>query len=263
MLDLGKSPEDVSLTDDGCISFLRWALPRLRLRWEGFRKPRRQLCRRIRARAAELELDGFGAYRAHLEARPAEWAVLDRLCRVTISRFYRDRRVWDALHAELDPRAIWSAGCASGEEAYTAALVWPEADVLATDADPALLERAARGCYPESALKELPSELRERGFDGRCVRDEVKRRVTFVLHDVREPPPTGRFDLVLCRNLVFTYFAEELQLEVGRGLAAALAPDGVLVVGTHEVPPAALDELELWLPCAYRRTRSQASARVR
>ena len=254
MLDLGKSPEDVSLTDDGCISFLRWALPRLRLRWEGFRKSRRQLCRRIRARAAELELDGFGAYRAHLEARPAEWAVLDRLCRVTISRFYRDRRVWDALRAELDPRAIWSAGCASGEEAYTAALVWPEADVLATDADPALLERAARGCYPESALKELPSELRERGFDGRCVRDEVKRRVTFVLHDVREPPPTGRFDLVLCRNLVFTYFAEELQLEVGRGLAAALAPDGVLVVGTHEVPPAALDELEPWLRCAYRRS---------
>ena len=254
MLDLGKSPEDVSLTDDDCISFLRWVLPRLRLRWEGFRKPRRQVCRRIRARAAELELEGLEAYRAHLEARPEEWAVLDRLCRVTISRFYRDRGVWDALRAELDPRAVWSAGCASGEEAYTAALVWPEADVLATDADPALLERAARGCYPESALKELPRELRESGFDGRCVRDEVKRRVTLVRHDVRERPPTGPFDLVLCRNLVFTYFAEELRLEVGRGLAAALAPGGVLVVGAHEAPPAALDELEPWLRCAYRRS---------
>jgi chemotaxis protein methyltransferase CheR len=240
------------VSDDDCISFLRWALPRLELRWEGFRKPRRQVCRRVRARAGELGLDGLVTYRAYLEASPVEWAVLDRLCRVTISRFYRDRGVWDALRAELDPRSVWSAGCASGEEAYTAALVWPKARVLGTDSDPALLERAARACYTESSLKELPSELRERGLEGRCVRDDVKRRVTFLGHDVREPPPAGVFDLVLCRNLVFTYFAEELQLEVGRGLAGALAPGGVLVVGSHEAPPAAL-ELEPWLPCAYRR----------
>jgi chemotaxis protein methyltransferase CheR len=242
------------VSDEDCVSFLRWALPRLRLRWEGFRKPRRQVCRRIRARAAELGLGGLAAYRAHLEARQEEWAVLDRLCRVTISRFYRDRGVWDALRAELDPRSVWSAGCGSGEEAYTVALAWPEASILATDADPALLERAARGCYPESALKELPSELRDRGFDGRCVRAEVKRRVTLVRHDVREPPPADVFDLILCRNLVFTYFAEELQLEVGRGLAGALAEGGVLVVGTHETLPDGLDELEPWFRCAYRRS---------
>jgi chemotaxis protein methyltransferase CheR len=241
------------MSDDDCISFLQWALPRLRLRWEGFRRPTRQVCRRIRARVGELGLDELGAYRDHLEARPEEWAVLDRLCRVTISRFYRDRGVWDALRAELDPRSVWSAGCASGEEAYTAALAWPEAEILATDADPALLERAARGCYPESALKELPSELRARGLDGGCVREQVKRRVAFVRHDVREGAPAGGFDLVLCRNLVFTYFADELQLEVGRRLAGALAPGGVLVVGTHEALPAALDELEPWLSCAYRR----------
>jgi chemotaxis protein methyltransferase CheR len=243
------------VSDDDCISFLRWALPRLGLRWEGFRKPRRQVCRRIRARVGELGLDGLEAYRAYLEARPDEWAVLDRLCRVTISRFYRDRGVWDALRAELDPRSVWSAGCASGEEAYTAALVCPKARVLGTDSDPALLERAARGCYSESSLKELPPELRDRGLDGRCVRDHVKQRVTFLHHDVRKPPPAGPFDLVLCRNLVFSYFSEELQLEVGRGLAGALAPGGALVVGAHETLPDGLDELEPWLRCAYRRRR--------
>jgi chemotaxis protein methyltransferase CheR len=125
--------------------------------------------------------------------------------------------------------------------------------VLATDADPALLERATRGCYGESVLKELPSELRARGFDGGCVREEVKRRVRFVRHDVRQAPPGGRFHLVLCRNLVFTYFDDELQVEVGRSLAATLTAGGVLVVGTHEALPAALDELEPCGPCAYRR----------
>jgi chemotaxis protein methyltransferase CheR len=243
------------LSDADCVAFLQWALPRLRLRWEGFRKPRRQVCRRIRARIAELGLDGLTAYRAYLEATRAEWAVLDRLCRVTISRFYRDRGIWDALRAELDPRTVWSAGCASGEEAYTAALAWPHAHVLATDADAALLERAARGCYRESALKELPAELRAPGFDGRCIREDVKRRVTFVRHEIRAEPPAGGFDLVLCRNLVFTYFAEELQLEVGRRLAHALAAGGVLVVGAHETLPDGLGRLDAWLPAAYRRPR--------
>ena len=240
-----------------CVSFLQWALPRLGLRWEGFRKPRRQVCRRLRARIGELGLDGVAAYRAHVEARPDEWRVLDRLCRVTVARFYRDRGVWDALRAELDPRWIWSAGCASGEEAYTAALVWPAADVLATDADPALLARAARGCYPESSLKELPADLRASGLDDSCVRPHVRSRVSFARHDVREQPPGSGFDLVLCRNLVFTYFEESLQLAVGKRLAAALTEGGSLVVGAHEALPGGLDQLEPWLPSTYRRGGTQ------
>ncbi len=83
-----------------------------------------------------------------------------------------------------------------------------------------------RGCYAESALKELPGELRAGVFDDGCIHDDVKRRVTFVLHDVREAAPAGRFDLVLCPNLAFTYFAEPLQVEVGRRLAGALAAGG-------------------------------------
>jgi chemotaxis protein methyltransferase CheR len=241
------------LTDAECVSFLQWALPRLGLRWEGFRKPRRQVCRRLRARIGELGLDGAAAYRAYLEARPDEWGLLDRLCRVTVSRFYRDRGVWEALRAELEPRRVWSAGCASGEEAYTAALVWPAAEVLGTDADPALLERAARGCYAESSLKELPAELRASGLDDGCVRPHVRSRVTFACHDVREEPPGRGFDLVLCRNLVFTYFEESLQLEVAKTLAGALAEGGTLVVGAHEALPGGLDELEPWLPSTYRR----------
>jgi hypothetical protein len=76
------------MTDTECITFLHWALPQLRLRWAGFRRVRRQVCKRISRRIAELDLPGTAAYRDHLEHNPLEWPVLDGLCSITISRFY-------------------------------------------------------------------------------------------------------------------------------------------------------------------------------
>jgi chemotaxis protein methyltransferase CheR len=110
-------------------------------------------------------LPDLGAYRDYLGAHPQEWASLSALMPITISRFYRDRGVFAALEADVVPAlaeaarasgqdrlSAWSAGCASGEEAYTLALVWREAvvprfpdlrlDVLATDIHPAMLRRA-------------------------------------------------------------------------------------------------------------------------
>src|SRR5688572_3980003 len=146
------------MTDQECVELLQWAALRLRLRWEGFRRVRGQVCKRIGRRIKALGLEGAAAYRARLEAEPAEWEVLDSLCRVTISRFYRDHRVFDVLREELLPALlrdargrgesvlrIWSAGCASGEEPYTIAVLFrlglapafPELrlELLATDAD--------------------------------------------------------------------------------------------------------------------------------
>lgn len=253
------------MNDGECVRFLQWAMPRLRMRWEGFRKVRRQVCRRVERRRRELGLDGLGAYRAHLEENPDEWAVLDSLCRVTISRFYRDRGVFAFLERKLLPTIadaaleagrhrldVWSAGCASGEEPYTLALVWEIAlaprfpglrlNVLATDADEAMLARGRRGCYGTSSVKELPEDWRRRAFSPRdglvCLRDEIKRPVTFVQHDVRVgPPPGGPFDLVLCRNLAFTYFELELQRALSGRIVEMLRPGGALVVGAHEAPP--------------------------
>ena len=111
------------MNDRDCVDLLQWALPRLRLRWAGFRKVRRQVCRRIRRRLRELDLTVMGAYRTYLEAHPEEWSHLDRLCRISISRFYRDRGVFDRLAEEVIPRLVetvlrrgqrelgcWSAG---------------------------------------------------------------------------------------------------------------------------------------------------------
>jgi chemotaxis protein methyltransferase CheR len=257
------------MTDAECVSFLQWALPRLRLRWAGFRKVRRQVCRRISRRRAELGLDGVEAYRAWLEADPAEWSVLDRMCRVTLSRIWRDRGVFEALRDEVLPAlgssvVAWSAGCASGEEPYSLVLAADEAGVgirvLATDIDPVLLDRARRARYPESSMRELPRELRQRAFEGDRLKQEYRARVDFALHDLRAGAPGEPFDVVLCRNVLFTYFDEELQREVGGRIAESLRPGGAFVVGAHETLPDGIECLEPLLPPhgIYRRPLSSA-----
>ena len=126
------------MKDNKCIEFLQWALPKLSMRWPGFRKVRRQVCRRIARRINELGLGGVSAYRRNLlDEQSDEWQVLDGLCRITISRFYRDREVYrflaDTVLPELAAQAssdgettvrCWSAGCCAGEEPYTLALIW-------------------------------------------------------------------------------------------------------------------------------------------
>ena len=232
-----------------CVAFLQWALPRLGRRWAGYRKVRRQVCRRVRRRAGELGLDSLDAYRAHLEARPDEWEVLDGLMNVTISRFNRDRGVFAFLRDEvLEPgMRVWSAGCASGEEPYTLALLCDGLDILATDVDPAMLRRAEAASYPESALRELPD--RDAFTDG--VLDARYRRVTFALHDVRDDPPPGPFDLVLCRNLAFTYFDEPTQRAIVGRLATVTTK---LVVGAHERLPKARPSSRRWAAASIRRS---------
>lgn len=114
------------MKDSDCVSFLQWALPRLGFRWPGFRKVRRQVCKRIDRRIGKLKLPGPAAYREYLEQVASEWDVLDQFCRISISRFYRDRRVFDHLRDTVLPELAdaamasgesvlrcWSAGCAS------------------------------------------------------------------------------------------------------------------------------------------------------
>lgn len=243
------------MRDEECVPFLQWALPRLGLSWPGFRKVRRQVCRRVSHRIDELGLADPEAYRSHLEEHSDEWAHLDRLCRITISRFWRDRAVFDALRdvvlPALGPTArCWSVGCASGEEPYSLVLAAADAgvavEVLATDVDTVLLGRARRACYGESSLRDLPTATRTAAFEDGCLRPEHREHVSFGLHDIRVDPPPGSFDLVLCRNLAFTYFAEDSQRSVTANLHDSLRPGGSLVVGSHEAPPTST--FEPWLP---------------
>ena len=269
-----RSEHRAPVRDEDCVRFLQWALPRLNMRWIGFRKPRRQVCRRLARRLDALSLADLAAYRRHLEDHPDEWRVLDGLCRVTITRFRRDHSTWDRLIAEVLPELVrqarargadrlraWSCGCASGEEAATLSLCWhlglgaPMAlEVVGTDIDPVVLERAERGCYPSGALRELAEGWRAAAFEDRgeppdrwCLRAPYRAPLSFHRGDVREGAPEGRFDLVLCRNLAFTYFDVPLQHRVLGRLVAALWPGGALVTGRSEqLPPG--HGLDGWAP---------------
>lgn len=251
------------MRDADCVRLLRWALPRLGLRWAGFRRVRRQVCRRIQARFRELGLPDVEAYRALLEENPAEWRRLAPLCRVTISRFFRDRELFAALGQEVLPALaelptgtpgelrLWSAGCGAGEEPYSLALLGRRVPALAgidlrilgTDLDPVQIGRARRAVYPESSLRDLPAGWRETAFEP-VGEDEwrlaaVHRRgVTLVLHDLRREPLAGPFAAILCRNLAFTYFAEPLQRRILQRIRGCLLAGGALMVGGHETPPA-------------------------
>ncbi len=229
--------------------FLRWALPRLGYRCEGFRRVRRRVLRRIERRLRELGLKDFDAYRRLLEGTPAELATLDGLLNITISKFYRDRALFDHLRREVLPGLrrrhgrCWSAGCASGEEPYTVAILARGLEIVATDRDPVLLERARAGIYRASSLEDLPEADRARAFaaaDGAFrLRDGFRANVEFRLMDLRREMPEGPFDLVFCRYVAFTYFDEERQRKVLEGIAERLAPDGLLAIGRHEtLPPA-------------------------
>lgn len=246
------------MQDTECVAFLQWALPRLGFRWAGFRKVRRQVCKRVARRMAALGLDGTKAYRGYLERTPAEWRVLDALTHITISRFYRDRAVFDRLAADIFPVLarrrrggvvrVWSAGCASGEEPYSLAILWrcggpgrPPLHIVATDADPAMIARARTGCYARGSLRDVPdswpAKAFERSDDRYCVRPDYRGGVSFVQQDIRTEAPDGPFDVILCRNLVFTYFDEPLQRRVLTRLLTHLAAGGYLLVGRHEKLP--------------------------
>jgi chemotaxis protein methyltransferase CheR len=279
------------VTDADCVVFLQWALPRLRLHWPGYRKVRRIVCKRVARRIRELGLVDTSAYRLRLEQDPAEWHALEGLCPIPISRFYRDRGMFETLEREVLPALAkaaadrndtaiecWSAGCASGEEPYTLAMLWHarlEARfpglrfrVLATDIEPALLERAAAGCYRGSSLTELPPVLRDAAFERRgelyCVREPPRHDVDFVRQDVRTSTPDRRFDLILCRNLVLTYFEPALQRTVMERIVNVLRPGGALLVGSQESLPDAQLELERWpgARCTYRKLASSAPSCV-
>jgi len=259
--------------DQRCVEFLQWALPRLGLRWAGFRKVRRQVCRRLRRRLEELGLADLDAYREHLDAHPEEWAVLDAITPITISRFYRDVEVFLGLENEVLPAlgasavadgrdrvSAWSAGCASGEEAYTLALMWHETvaarfptlrlEALATDADPTMVRRARQASYDASSLRELPARWRDDGFARRggryCLRAEHRELVTVRRHDLRDAPPAQPLDLVFCRNVAFTYLAAAGQRTALARLTAALRPGGALVIGLHESVPEPCPGLVPW-----------------
>jgi chemotaxis protein methyltransferase CheR len=251
------------VSDTDCVAFLQWALPQLDLYWPGFRKVRRQVCKRLKRRLRALGLGDIAAYRVRLEGDAAEWRVLDECCHITISRFFRDRAVFETLRRQVLPNVaacakregrnarIWSAGCASGEEPYSLKILWDvevarshpdvQLSLVATDVDRGMLARAREGCFEATSLHELPSQLVEQAFDRingcLCVKPRHRQGMDFRSQDLRFRVVEPSFDLILCRYVACTYFALPLQERVLSRILDHLLPNGYLAIGTHERLP--------------------------
>ncbi len=275
------------ITDSKGMQFLQWCLPRLGLRWPGFRKVRSRVYKRLKRRLHELGLPSLDAYESYLTDHAEEWPLLSSLCWMPITRFYRDRSVFQLLETDILPQLVqlvgegrekqlrcWSAGCASGEEPHTLAILWRhrfaqrhptlEFRVVATDIDPQAIHRALRGCYHWSSMKELPADWQAEAFDVSgeelCLKDEYLTTVSFLVQDLRESVPDGIFQLILCRNLAFTYFDETSQEETLRRLLDKLAPGGALIIGKLENLPKGTTGLQEWFPHSgvYRKPLARA-----
>jgi len=254
------------LSSDEGTQFLQWALPRLGYRWDGFRKPRGQVLKRIKSRIQDLSLTGYSEYKQFLQNNPDEWQVLDSLCDVTISKFFRDRKLWDFLRQKILPDlyqarsngtlSIWSCGCCNGEEPYSIAIVTDQLsakvsgeidyEILATDRNKDVLKRAKAGKFPESALKELGKKEIERYFrqiDGEDnsyqIIDKLSVNIHFEKRDIRESLPDDIFDIVFCRNLVFTYLNKKLQEQFLDRLHDKMKKGSILITGSNEKKPPA------------------------
>lgn len=262
------------MPESSCVAFLQWALPRLGLAWPGFRRVHHQVCKRIGRRLQALRLPNPPAYRAYLDAHPDEWHLLDSFCRISVSRLVRDRAVFTELARVVVPALAaaavrrgerglrcWSAGCASGEEPYSLSMLWklelasrfPTVTfaVLATDVDAQLLERARAAQYGRSSLREVPPAWLAAAFERRgslySLRPGFRVGVEFLVQDIRREVPPGPFDLILCRNVAFTYFDAPSQRRTLERMLPLLRPESALVIGLREHLPEGPGGLEPWV----------------
>jgi chemotaxis protein methyltransferase CheR len=202
---------------------------------------KRRIAVRMRARGVHTYAD----YGALLDQDAREYQELLDAITINVTKFFRNLETWSALRPYLHHLAktraelrIWSAGCASGEEPYTIAVLLAEASVPgvidATDVDRLSLERTRQAKYPDSAFTEMPLDLRRRYFrDGEPVQ-RVRDIVRVLAHDLtREPPPRPPYDLIVCRNVVI-YFERQAQERLFQVFVDALAPGGVLLLGKVE-----------------------------
>lgn len=215
------------------------------------------MIRRIQRRMLVLHIDDPETYVDRLQASSQEPARLFQEILIGVTRFFRDPAAFDALALQVmpalcagpgnDPIRIWVAGCSTGEEAYSIAILCHEAlatarrsrevQIFATDIDDRAIVFARAGLYAESIATDVSTERLARHFEAEGTRFRVAKHIRemclFSTHDLIKTPPFSRMGMVTCRN-VLIYFASELQDRIITTFHFALAPKGVLFLGPSE-----------------------------
>ena len=220
---------------------------------------RSSLQRRMGKRMQSLRIECYSDYLDYLEVHPDEFILLFNTILINVTGFFRDTAAWEFLAAEViqrlitgkqphEPIRVWSAGCASGEEAYTLAIVFAEAlglesfrqrvKIYATDADEEALVQARQASYSARDLQPVSPELRSKYFEevGNhfVFRPDLRRAVIFGRHDLVQDAPISRMDLLVCRNTLM-YFNAETQSRILTRFHFALNDTGVLFLGKAEM----------------------------
>jgi two-component system CheB/CheR fusion protein len=236
---------------------------------------RATLERRVEKRIVAVGEETFGGYARYLDEHEEEFAELFNTILINVTTFFRDPEAWAYLRDEIVPRLLdekaddepirlWSAGCASGEEAFSLAIVFCEAvgdegfrdrvKIYATDLDEAALSLARHAVYTQKELEEVSDSLRQRYFekvdDSRWqFRADLRRSVIFGKLDLLQDAPISRIDLIAARNTLM-YFGPEAQTRVLANLHFALNPNGFLFLGKSEM---LLSRSRLFVPVELKR----------
>ena len=220
---------------------------------------RTSLERRFAKRMEAVGVTSYTEYMEYLEVHPDEFAELFDVVLINVTRFFRDMPAWEYIRTEIlpalvadkvpaDPIRVWSAGCSSGEEAYTLGMLFVEAvgvepfrervKIYATDVDGEALDRARQATYPARDVQDVPRELLERCFErtdsSYSFRPDLRRSVIFGRNNLVGDAPISRIDLLVCRNTLM-YFTAETQTEILARFNFALNDTGYLFLGKSEM----------------------------
>ena len=216
------------------------------------------LNRRIQSRMMTLGIKTYGNYLNYLKAHSEEFIPLLNTIWINYTKFFRNRSTWEYLAEKIvpqivmnkqphEPIRIWSAGCASGEEAYSLAMVLAEAlgmeqylqqvQIFATDVDMEALKYAQRGSYSADQVANIPPQLLSKYFaqdNDRYVFDsKLRRKIIFGRQNLVKDPPISNLDLLVCRNALI-YLNLEAQVKVLFRFHFALNSNGFLFLGSAE-----------------------------
>ena len=216
------------------------------------------LIRRVQKRMQQVGVGSYAEYVDFLEVHPDEFFPLFNTILINVTSFFRDPQAWEVLKNQILPRILegktadepircWSAGCASGEEAYTLAILLAEAlgdaeyrrrvKIYATDVDEDALAQARQGAYSAAQVEAVPKELRAKYFErngDRCVfRPDLRRSLIFGRHDLVQDAAISRIDLLVCRNTLM-YLNAETQAKILARFHFALNRNGYLFLGKAE-----------------------------
>lgn len=212
------------------------------------------ILRRLERRVSINRFSTLDEYVLFLSESDKEKDILYRELLIGVTRFVRDIEAFDALKAKVFPELkkrklirIWSAGCSTGEEVYSLAILLTEylrtegvdceVKIFATDIDRHSLDQASAGVYPESIIADLDPYLLSRYFtkqeNGYQINDSIRQMVVFAKHNLIKDPPFSKLDMLVCRNL-FIYLKPEVQTRLLAMFYYSLSPDGFLFLGSSE-----------------------------